>query len=331
MNWYNFRRPKGAGPFFVLLLNLLIFSYQQNGIYDLVNVITNTIALSKADPWVHGLLNAILADCLPKLLYPFAGWLADAKLGRYKVMRVSMWIMWVVAVLLLATSILSYISMTASSSVNTDHVIKDTLPVVVVIYIISAIGIAGFHANLIPFGIDQMEDCSAEEISSFVYWYYWTGNVNFGIIIQSGISSSSYYCSSNNITRDSYDLVISLIQIAFLTSAICLDMVFSKKLNKDPKIHNPIKKVKDISTFVFKHKQAVGRRSAYTYTYDTPPVRSDFAKVTYGGYFEDDDVEDVIAFWRIVVFMATIGFGVFLIQSVSLIHMQLHSYSRTIL
>lgn len=312
--WYNFRRPKGAGPFFILLLNLLVFSYQQNA---LVNVASSTKSLTVGYPWVYGFLNAILVECLPLLLYPFAGWLADAKLGRYKVMRWGLWFMWVAAVFLLATSILKYV-LNSDSALNssTYDVIIGTLPVVVVIYIISAIGTAGFQVNLIPFGIDQMEDPSAEDISSFVYWYYWTRNINFGVVVQFAVSTPSYYCNRKGATQD-YDLVISLFQTAFLTTAVCLDFLFSTKLNKDPKIYNPIKKVRDISVFILKHNQPISHRSAYTYTTNTPPVRSDFAKKSYGGNFEDDDVEDVTSFWRIVAFLVTVGFGGFLVLSVS--------------
>ena len=313
--WYNFRRPKGTGPIFILLLNLLVFSYQQNA---LMNVASSTSTLIEGNSWLSGFLNAILVEVLPKAIFPFAGWLADAKLGRYKVIRWSLWIMWVAAVLLLATSILKYVLNTDIHSSPYD-VIIGTLPVAIIIYIVSAIGTAGFQVNLIPFGIDQMEDCSAEEISSFVYWYYWTRNVNFGIIVNFAISGPSYNCHLKKGEAANYDLVISLIQTAFLTSAVCLDFLFSTKLNKDPKIHNPIKKVKDISLFILKHNQPIGHRSAYTYTSDIPPVRSDFAKKSYGGHFKDDDVEEVTAFWRIVVLLATIGFGAFLLLSVSIL------------
>ena len=51
--------------------------------------------------------------------------------------------------------------------------------------------------------------------------------------------------------------------------------------------------------------------------YDTPPARSDFAKQSYGGPFEDDDVEDVMSFWRIALFLLAGQVGAFLMESVS--------------
>ena len=310
---YKFRSPKGPGSFFILLLNLLVFNYQQNGIYNLIKFIIST----ERYPWLSGFLHAVLLDVLPKLFYPFLGWLADAKLGRYKVMQRSLWIMWVAAVLLLTASTLLYSFTSVYGFINGIQPLVVFLPVMMIIYFVGAIGTAGFHVNVIPFGIDQMEDGSAKEICSFLHWYYWTRNVNFGIIIQFAISSTSFYCHSNKVDQNAYDLVIALLQVTFITIAVCLDFLFSKNLNKDPKIHNPIQKVKEISTFIYRHNQPVGQRSAYTFTYDSPPARSDFAKKTYGGYFEEDDVEEVTSFWSIVLLMMTIGFGIFVLQSVS--------------
>ena len=312
----RFRRPKGSGSALILILNLLVFSYQQGAGYNLVSLIVRTdLWENKADPWLSSVLSAVVIDGLPKLLYPIAGWLSDAKLGRYKLMRWGMWIMWIAAVLLLLTSIVKY-SVTDISSTNDNLVTIVTIPVVVGIFIISAIGTACFHVNVIPFGIDQLEDGSSEEICSFIHWYYWTRNMNFGILVQFAFSSLHHYCSDTHI-RDAYDLIINLIQLAFLTGAICLDFLWCKRLNIDPKLHNPIKKVKDVSLYIAKHNKPINYRSAYTYTTDSPASRSDFAKTSYGGIFSEDDVEDVTAFWRIVAVLVAIGFCTFLTQSVS--------------
>ena len=311
------RRPKGSGSALILFLNLLVFSYQQGAGYNLISLLGRTsIWAEKVDPWLSAALQAVLIDGIPKLLYPFAGWLSDAKYGRYKLMRWGMWTMWVAAVLLLLASIVKY-SIADIPSTNDDLVSIFTIPAVLTIYIISAIGTACFHVNVIPFGIDQMEDGSSNEISSYIHWYYWTRNMNFGIIVQFALSSLKPYCRGTSHTKDAYDLVISLIQIMSLTGAICLDLLWCKKLNVDPKLHNPIMKVREVSKYIMAHDKPVRHRKAHTYTYSSPPVRSDFAKNSYGGIFPEDDVEDVTAFWRIAAFLITIGFCMFLTQSVS--------------
>ena len=315
---------KGAGALFVLLWNLLLFSYHQSALGNLVTLVVQDrkgkVKDSFDDPWELAILTALLSDVVPKLLYPFAGWLADAKLGRYRVMRYSLWIIWVGNILLILASIIRYLLLGEPG-----NVIEIMLSVFVPVYIINAVGIAGYHVNVIPFGIDQMEGASGEQITSFLHWYYWTRNINFGVFVQLAVQLLPDYCNEEEGTEEEgtferqqrYELYVLLVQMLFLTAALCLDFFFSSKLHKDVKIHNPVKKVKDISAFIHKHDRQVGYRKAYTYTYDIPPARSDFAKKSYGGPFEDDEVEEVTSFWRIVLFLMSVGFAVFLIETVS--------------
>ncbi len=324
---YNLRRVKGAGVLFVLLLNLLVFSYNESALGNLVNLVVqknsqdytdDSSGLLATQPWMLTLITATLSDFIPKLLYPLAGWLADAKLGRYKVMRYSLWVMWIGSVLLILTSILNYV-LWMTEAVSEKSIVHYTLPISIIIYSINIIGLAGYHVNVIPFGIDQMEGPSGEQIASFIHWYYWTRNFNFGVIAQFAFESG-LSCNDNKKYQRQYSMYLLLFQSAFLTAALSLEFLFSSKLHKDAKIHDSIKKVTAISAFVFKHGQPVGQRRAHTFTYDAPPVRSDFAKQSYGGPFEDDEVEDVMSFWRIALFLLAGQVGAFLIETVSLKH-----------
>ena len=323
---YRLRRVKGAGALFVLLWNLLLFSYHQSALGNLVTLVVQDkkykVKDSFDDPWELAIWTSLLFDVVPKLLYPIAGWLADAKLGRYRVMRYSLWIICVGNILLIMASIVRYLLLPK-------NVIEYMLPVFVLVYVINAVGIAGYHVNVIPFGIDQMEGASGEQITSFLHWYYWTRNINFGVFVQLAVQLLPDYCIEEGGTferQQRYELYVLLVQMLFLTATLCLDFLFSSKLHKDVKIHNPVKKVKDISTFILKHNRQVGYRKAYTYTYDTPPARSDFAKKSYGGPFEDDEVEEVTSFWRIVLFLMSVGFAVFLIQTVNYMHRYLRKF-----
>ena len=38
-------------------------------------------------------------------------------------------------------------------------------------FIIVAIGLGGYQANIIHFGIDKLNDASTDEIKSFIIWY----------------------------------------------------------------------------------------------------------------------------------------------------------------
>ena len=96
---------------------------------------------------------------------PFAGWLADIRFGRYKVIRWSMWIMWIASILATTNSVMEQI---IPGHHNTFMVIS---------YIISfvlAFGFGGYQANIIQFGLDQLQDASTTEITAFIRWYVWT-------------------------------------------------------------------------------------------------------------------------------------------------------------
>ena len=276
---------------------------------------------------------------LPNLLYPVAGWIADAKVGRYKVIRFSLFLMWLGSVFLLLIALLKY-SVAYSpdmkeSNVNYRYgkIRVAALLLAILAYILNAVGIAGFHTNIIPFGLDQMEDGSTEQHSAFIHWYYWTRKLSFGVLIWLIVHASRKYCyqefslgpNSNN--PDSYSqefffrlgFIPLIFDCAFLTAALCIDFIFSPKhLNKDPKTHYPIRRIWKISKFIRENKQLVGRRKAITFTYDAPPSRWDFAKRLYGGPFDEDDVEDVHTFWRVLGFIFSVGLcGVFIIYQVN--------------
>ena len=96
---------------------------------------------------------------------PFAGWLADVYFGRYKVIRWSMWIMWVGSMLATTTSVLAQLVDSYYSIFNY---------ISITIFTIVAISFGGYQANIIQFGLDQLQDASAIEITAFMRWYVWT-------------------------------------------------------------------------------------------------------------------------------------------------------------
>ena len=88
-----------------------------------------------------------------------AGWLADARIERYKVIHYSVLIMWTAMVLATVSSV------TAQLVDGYYHV---SIKVQVVLLVVVAGGFGGFQANIIQFGIDQLYDASTTEIKSFI-------------------------------------------------------------------------------------------------------------------------------------------------------------------
>ena len=100
------------------------------------------------------------------LTLPIAGWLADVCPTRYKIMSLSILIMCIASVLVIASSILSQIS-------AIEHYYHDSANkyITMLLLIVMCINFGGYQANAVLFGIDQLQDASTDEISSFITWY----------------------------------------------------------------------------------------------------------------------------------------------------------------
>jgi peptide/histidine transporter 3/4 len=311
----RYRWINNKGAFMVLAWNMLVFSYQHQALESILKLIPHHY---EWHPWLKMSTHIALDHSLPLLLYPLAGWLADTKLGRYRVMKGSIWIMWGASICLLLTHIVQYTFIYVLLH-NKKNVYFRSLPFAIVLYIANAIGLAGFQANIIPFGIDQIEDGSAGQCSSFVHWYYWTRNFSLGLVLRYILFSVVFHCESTQPEQmEKLNLVALLFEISLLNLALLLDVWFFKVLVIEPKAWNPLKTVFNVSRFIVRHKQPVGPRSALTYERGYYS-RSDLATLPYGGPFEVEDVADVKTFWRMIVFLVFVASAVIPIYTVNFV------------
>ena len=116
-----------------------------------------------------------------------AGWLADVRFGRYKVICWSMWVMRIASMLATISSIVTRI-------VKSYHHIHTFI--LLVLFIITSIGLGEYWANVIQFGLDQLQDASTTEITvqicslSFATQIFLMGKRLFKIFYWSGYSGS---------------------------------------------------------------------------------------------------------------------------------------------
>jgi MFS family permease len=143
------------------------------------------------------------------LVPPLAGWLADTRIGRYKMIRCSIWIMWIATVLATMNSL-----MADTIDMYVQHIHIKALQVLLVIM---ATGLGAYQANIIQFGLDQLQDASTTEIRSFIAWYTWTTisacfTVEAVLTCLSEITRNFAVCLSVSYTdRDFIDLLQSLV------------------------------------------------------------------------------------------------------------------------
>ena len=221
------------------------------------------------------------------IFYPLAGWLADVHFGRYKTLRCSVWIMWI-GIMLTTTMVII-----TKFHENTETVISKAI---VLSYLTMAVGLSGFQANIVQFGVDQLIDASSEEIRAFLIWYVWT----------IGSSGTIYHLFLQCIPEEN-DSIFKMLYVAVsLTCAIAVDFLFNNYFIKEPVTSNPIKLVLKVIKYALKTKQPQ-RRSAFTYWEDKLPLRIDFGKSKYGGPFTNEQVEDVKTFLRMTLVLCVIS------------------------
>ena len=216
-----------------------------------------------------------------------AGWIADVYFGRYKVICWSMWIMWAASMMATASSVVAQLV----DSYNQVFSYASN-----VFTIIGTVGLGGFQANVIQFGIDQLHDASTVEVTSFIRWYVWCG-YSSGFMIDYVLGC----------TPGKYKVLLEMLVISIsISMALCSIFLFNHWLVKEPVTQNPFKLVYKVIKYAINNKHP-RHRSAFTYCEDNLPSRIDYGKNKYGGPFTTEQVEDVKTFLRLVVIISVAG------------------------
>ena len=215
-----------------------------------------------------------------------AGWLTDAFIGRYKMIRCSVWIMWLLTITATVSAVVGQLDETCYRYIK---IINSVL------LCLLSIGLGGFQANIVQLGLDQLHDASTTEIKSFITWYVST-LIGAGFIVE-----FNFYCLS-----EQRKIFILLFTCLTLSLALIVLICCNHWLIKEPATQSPFKLIYKVIKFasVTKHPRC---RSAFTYCEDELPSRIDFGKSKYGGPFTTEQVEDVKTFLRLLPLIAFIG------------------------
>ena len=269
---YDARRVKNKGALLVLVMNFLITS------------VFYYISRLSPDSFDY------CSTCFKLIVIPLgifitvAGWLADIRFGRYKVIYWSSLIMWTSAVLLVLSTIVG-------------HVLEIKYIQILVLIFLGTLGIgySGFQANVIQFGIDQLTDASTNEIISFINWYTWA-------YITSGVAS--IFISS--CMSPPYQFIIPVLICVCISIVVCLLFLCDRVFIKEPVTQNPFTLIYRVIMYARKTK-CPQNRSAFTYCEDELPSRLDFGKSKYGGPFTTEQVEDVKMFFQVLGVVVIVG------------------------
>ena len=247
---------------------------------------------------------------------PLAGFLADVKYGRYKMVVRSL------CFLLITISLLVVTAGGIWGSMSIDLVVGLAIffgTIVYMVLIASYVGLVGFTANVVQFGMDQLHDCPGEDGTLFIHWYVWVyfvtivigqlaWNVGFQLPYNSDLwDPLKWY----NITGLVLFSLIPLLVILLLIITLCLAKCRRNWFLIEPGTINPYKLVYRVTKFARQHKIPV-HRSAFTYCEDEIPTGLDLGKEKYGGPFSTEHVEDVKVFYGILKVLFSFGAVFFL-------------------
>jgi len=270
------RRAKYKGAKLVLLLNFLVVAG-----YVMSNINPMNKFLTSPTPYAVFVTLQVLFTVVSLLL---AGWLADVYFGRYKVMYVCIWVVWVSSVVGVVARIVQ--------SVYPNSVLDN---IVLLPSLFVTVGTAAYVSNVLPFGTDQLLDGSSDKVRSFVVWYVWTYFAGTWIANLLRASISSCLNLGTPITE--------LFAVALLSLALCLEFCCQKWFVIEPESRNALKTMLSVLKYAATHKHPV-QRSAFTYCERDIPTRLDLGKSKYGGPFTTEQVEDVKTFLRILLVAA---------------------------
>ena len=234
------------------------------------------------------------------IFYPLSGYFADVYCGRFRTITGSLALLLfilVICVTFYALCLLLHLS----------HFWKIFLGSAGLFCIlITIIGIAGYGANFIQFGLDQLLEVPSHHQALFVHWAKWCYDLISAIIIFFYVYIG--FCSEMNVPLQ-FTSISSLVFLFELVLTVMLIIGCWKRhwFYSEPAGHrNPYKTVIKVLNFARKYSYPL-QRSAFTYCDDERPSRLDFAKERFGGPFTTEQVEDVKTFFRIVVILLAIG------------------------
>ena len=270
--------------------------------------------------FVVGLLSAILLNpgfcmaILPLMLslvaygvisffFPLAGILADIKFGRYKTVTTSLFIVLLATLLAAGTVPIIFLGVLLDGLFSVAIV---GFVLAVAVGILMHVGLIGFTANMVQFGMDQLHDSPAEDSTLFIHWYVWAYYTSafimqLAVILLVHFEDDGFFYFGISLLA-----LIPVVVVMVLAITLCFVRRRRRWFLIEPGGINPYKLVYRVTKFARQHNVPV-QRSAFTYCEDELPSGLDLGKEKYGGCFTTEQVEDVKAFYGILKVLFSFG------------------------
>lgn len=299
-NMFYDRFPKGCAVMVVLLINML----ESFAIYGAFRGLQERImGISTTGRPIFGYIFVFFQWCAGRMFYPITGLIADTCLGRYRTIRIGFWLMWIAFVLISIGEVLEY------ANIGSKAAESYVLPIVAVVLLI--ISSASVEANIIPFGVDQIQQgAPSSEISSYFYCYYFSaraGSLLSVCVFLALVGTHKSLVPDSNLdpvngcgfTCQTFLAVHPLFAVFSVTLALILHVLAQNKYFRDRDYSNPLRLIINVLYYAATVKRRVSRyRRAFRYGEERKP-RIELAKEEFDGIFTSEEVEDVKTFFQI--------------------------------
>ena len=226
---------------------------------------------------------------------PLAGFLADTKFSRQKTIITSLYITLLSSIVMVAAGGFALPKVLQQEECNSTRMLYISMGFFVLSFVLLVVSFVGFTANVLQFGLDQLNDSPAEDQSLFIHWMVW-------VYYLAGIFSQ--------LTQLMVTFIMLTILIPLLIISLCIAHRRKNWFTVDPLKVNPYTLMYKVTKFAYQNKVPV-HRSAFTYCEDELPSGLNLAKNKYGGPFTTEQVEDVKSFYGIAKVLLIFGMAFF--------------------
>lgn len=196
----------------------------------------------------------------------------------------------------------------------------------------------GFFAlNWLTFGADQLINSPSDEVSSYMYWWYWVRNVGLvlALVTHTGLSVMSHYLWDDHNFIKSNEVMICVVCTALSATiyfiALLTDLAASPMYDRKRVLSNPIKLIIGVFKNAYTSRpKLIVNQSAFRYGED-PPSGLDHALVYHGGKYTEEEVESVRSCLRIGLMIFVIAMNGFFAIYFAVSHQLQTSYTYTLL
>ena len=252
--------------------------------------------LSAYDPLPYAILAIVM------MFYLLSGFIADVCCGRLKTVVARLTFLLISNVFVLLGLLVSLTTM--------HHVVQRLTDnhgiIVLILYTFSLlffiVGLAGYQANFIQLGLDQLFEAPSQYLGLFIHYAVWTFNSAGSLVL---FIIPTLFCVKTIRTT----MLLLILQLTLMVIFILLLLISwwkRRSFHSEPGWSNPYKTVYNIMKFVRNHRYPL-RRSAFTHSDNYIPSRLDFAKERFGGPFTTEQVENVKTFLRILFVLFAVG------------------------